>query len=208
MSLSTPSESSPTRRLAHPIPAELPEVVLVVAWHDPTVDAIGHDPRSMYAERYWLGVIGPSALWFLRSMSSALDAAPDGFELDVHAAARRLGLSDAKGMASPFGKAIKRCEMFGTMTLGDEAWSIRRRLPTVSARHLARLPLEARRDHTRWMATHAAGTSDDYRRAIELATVLASISDDRGLLEHQLTAVGVSPNVAEAAARTVAARAA
>jgi hypothetical protein len=29
-------------------------------WHDPVVDAIGHDPRSNYVERFWLSLLGPA----------------------------------------------------------------------------------------------------------------------------------------------------
>ena len=33
--------------------------LLVRPWFDPTVDEIGHDPRSPYVERFWLGTLGP-----------------------------------------------------------------------------------------------------------------------------------------------------
>ena len=32
----------------------------IVRWHDPLIDQLGHDPRSRYAELFWLGVLGPS----------------------------------------------------------------------------------------------------------------------------------------------------
>ncbi len=31
-------------------------------WPDPVIDRLGHDPRSAYVERFWLGVLGPSTL--------------------------------------------------------------------------------------------------------------------------------------------------
>ncbi|MDQ6911186.1 MAG: hypothetical protein M3Z84_10475, partial [Actinomycetota bacterium] len=29
-------------------------------WPDGVIDALGHDPRSQYVERFWLGILGPS----------------------------------------------------------------------------------------------------------------------------------------------------
>ena len=29
-------------------------------WPDPVIDQVGHDPRSTYVERFWLGILGPS----------------------------------------------------------------------------------------------------------------------------------------------------
>lgn len=34
----------------------------IVAWSDPLVDQLGHDPRSTYAERFWLPVLGPPSV--------------------------------------------------------------------------------------------------------------------------------------------------
>ena len=33
---------------------------------DPVVDSLGFDPRSAYVEHFWLGVLGPSAIWAAR----------------------------------------------------------------------------------------------------------------------------------------------
>jgi hypothetical protein len=49
----------------HDSPPLPPQTVTTQAqirpWIDPTVDSRGADPRSAYAERYWLSVIGPTA---------------------------------------------------------------------------------------------------------------------------------------------------
>lgn len=43
------------------LPFDLPADQLhITAWHDPVVDALGHDPRSPYVERFWLPLLGPS----------------------------------------------------------------------------------------------------------------------------------------------------
>ncbi len=34
----------------------------IVAWTDPVIDTLGHDPRSWYVEQFWLPVIGPPTI--------------------------------------------------------------------------------------------------------------------------------------------------
>ena len=60
-----------------------PLSVHVTPWHDPVVDRRGHDPRSVYVEQFWLGVLGPTATWLLRRLVAGFDHQPDGYELDV-----------------------------------------------------------------------------------------------------------------------------
>ena len=45
----------------------------VLRWHDPLIDRLGHDPRSRYVERFWLGILGPSTTLVLRVFADALD---------------------------------------------------------------------------------------------------------------------------------------
>jgi len=45
---------------AGPDRTQAPDHLRVEAWTDPVVDRVGHDPRSTYVERFWLGVLGPS----------------------------------------------------------------------------------------------------------------------------------------------------
>ena len=44
----------------HPrdIPSDTPSL-FVAPWPDPVIDQVGHDPRSVYVERFWLGILGP-----------------------------------------------------------------------------------------------------------------------------------------------------
>ena len=50
----------------------------VVGWSDQVVDALGQDPRSEYAEIFWLPVIGPSCTLAGRRLAAWLDAEPAG----------------------------------------------------------------------------------------------------------------------------------
>ena len=72
------------------IPAES---LSIRPWPDPVIDLLGHDPRSAYVERFWLGVLGPSTTWLMRRLASGLETAPAGKDpatcfqchLDIHA---------------------------------------------------------------------------------------------------------------------------
>ena len=178
-------------------PAPLPRTVRVAPWHDPVVDRRGHDPRSAYVEQFWLGVLGPTATWLLRRLVAGFDHQPDGYELDITATARSLGLSVAKGTASPFSKALTRCVMFGLVQRLTDSWLVRRRIPLVSQRHLGRLPDDVQSAHVLWTTTTVH--LDALSRAHALATAMLAVGDDRALLEPQLIAVGVpAPAAAEA----------
>jgi hypothetical protein len=175
----------------------LPASVHVAPWHDPVVDRRGHDPRSVYVEQFWLGVLGPTATWLMRRLVAGFDHRPDGYVLDVTATARSLGLSVTKGVASPFNKAVTRCVMFGLVQRRTEAWLVRRRVPIVSQRHLGRLPDDVQSQHTQWTATTIH--IDALARAHALAAAMVAAGDDHGVLEPQLVAVGVpAPAAAEA----------
>jgi hypothetical protein len=119
-------------------------------WVDPLVDRRGHDPRSTYVEKFWLGIIGPSATWIMRRLASEFDIEPAGYSLDLDQTASAMGLSYTKGQHSPFGRALHRCVMFGLAQPSSDGFEVRRRLPTVAQRHLKRLPEAVQREHDEW----------------------------------------------------------
>jgi hypothetical protein len=181
-------------RSPQPEPAALPPRVRVIPWVDPVVDRRGHDPRSAYVELFWLGVLGPTATWLLRRLVAGFDAQPDGYELDVPATARALGLSVAKGVASPFAKAVKRCMMFGVAHHVSDGWAVRRRVPVIPQRHLVRLPDDLQAAHSDWASSTVDLDSLERGRALALAMIESG--DDRAMVEPQLIAVGVPPPAA------------
>lgn len=128
----------------------IPTPAMIRAWVDPIVDRRGHDPRSPYVERYWLGVIGPTALWIMRRFADEFDAQPEGFWLDLDHTASTMGLSFSKGHNSPFGKALHRCVMFGLAQPLSDGFAVRRRFPSVARRHLNRLPTDLQATHDEW----------------------------------------------------------
>lgn len=168
---------------------QLPVHVRIAPWFDPVVDRRGHDPRSGYVERFWLGTLGPTATWLLRRLVAGFDDHPDGYELDLSTTARALGLSYSRGLASPFGKAFGRCIMFGLIHQRSDGYAVRRRLPNMARRHLGRLPEELQDEHDRWVG--ATSTLDALARGRALAAAMLDAGDDCGVIEPQLVAVGV-----------------
>jgi hypothetical protein len=43
---------------ASDIPPDTPALT-VVPWPDTVIDRVGYDPRTVYVERFWLGILGP-----------------------------------------------------------------------------------------------------------------------------------------------------
>jgi hypothetical protein len=128
----------------------IPSQAIIRPWIDPVVDRRGFDPRGAYVERYWLGVIGPTATWIMRRFAECFDIHPDGFVLDLDHTATSMGLSFTKNVASPFGKALNRCVMFGVAQPTSDGFTVRRRLPSVAQRHLRRLPEDVQAEHDEW----------------------------------------------------------
>lgn len=125
----------------------------VAPWPDPVIDRLGIDPRSDYVEQYWLGIVGPASVLFVRHLAARFDAEPDGFELDLAHTARLLGLGTALGRWGPVQRTIHRCISFGfARRWGDDQLLARRRLPPATRQQLARLPEDRQADHERWRA--------------------------------------------------------
>jgi hypothetical protein len=119
--------------------AERPSV-RVVHLQDPVIEALGFDARSGYAEAYWLGILGPSALWALRRLSDGLARHPDGFVVELGHFARELGLGEGIGRHAPVVRAVARLVNFRMVEVRGEALAVRRSVPPLAGRHLARLP--------------------------------------------------------------------
>jgi hypothetical protein len=181
-------------------PVDFPQRATIRPWPDPIVDRRGHDPRSLYVEYFWLGVIGPTATWLLRRIAAHFDARPEGGNVDLHELAGSLGLSVAKGPSSPFGRALQRCVMFGAarpIERGSAGWEVRRRLPTVTQRHLRKLPESVRQLHAHW--DHSTVSMDDLVRAQRLAQAMVETGDAPSVVEAQLRALGIATETARVA---------
>lgn len=184
-----------------PIPVP---VMSVEPWADPVVDELGHDPRSAYAERFWLPVLGPSTVWFLRRLADRLDDEPDGFELDLVDTARCLGLGMKGGRNAPIMRTVERCCRFGAARLhGHTGLSVRRRLAPLNRAQVERLPEALQAEHVRWLArpTDRAGVEEMRERARRLALSLLELGEVPEACERQLHQWRFHPAVAFEAVR-------
>ena len=184
------------------------ESLRVLPWYDPVVDRVGHDPRSPYVERCWLGVLGPSTTWLLRRMADHFDAEPDGFDLPLADTAAELGLAGFGGRHSPFMRALQRSCQFGLARFGTAGMAVRRRLPPLGQRQLERLPASVQRAHLQWVSHPSApGARADRARVGEVAVALLGLGDAPDAVVRQLVAWGVAPPLAAAAVEAAVAAA-
>jgi hypothetical protein len=196
-------ETLETFPIPTPCEAPLPVVVRIAPWVDPVVDRRGHDPRSRYVERFWLGTLGPTATWLVRRLAAGFDDQPDGYDLDLVATAQALGLSYSRGTSSAFSKAFGRCIMFGLAHQRSDGYVVRRMLPDVARRHLSRLPSGVQREHERWLEASRSHRLEVLQRARALAAAMIDAGDDAELIETQLVAVGVPATTAAEAVELV-----
>lgn len=169
---------------ASPEPAVLP----VRPWPDPVIDTLGHDPRSAYVERFWLGVLGPSTTWLLRLLATELEANPAGFQLDLIETAQILGLGGRGGRHSPFMRSLGRCCRFDLAEVRDGTLVVRRKLPPLNRRQLLRLPPSLQEAHRQWQEADLQVPAAEQlrRRSRRLALSLLELGEDREATELQL----------------------
>lgn len=161
--------------------------IRVVPWEDATTDpTAGHDPRSRYVERFWLGILGPATTLLLRRVATELDRAPNGWWMDVEATARSLGLVSTSKHA-PFQRALVRACTFGhAKALDPSMIAVRPRVRELTANQLARLPDELRREHARATAPGAQAAVIEPDRAAELARTLLQLGEPIEEVDAQL----------------------
>ena len=139
-------------------------VLVIRPWYDRRLATVGFDLRSAYVERYWLGVLGPSATMLLRRFARGLEERPDGFQISLADTARAIGLGGGTGRQSPITRTIDRACLFSTMLrVSESELHVRTHLPRLTPRQLSRLPLAVRNSHGPWLAANApAGPSSPH----------------------------------------------
>ncbi|HUO48541.1 MAG TPA: hypothetical protein VMU09_06890 [Acidimicrobiales bacterium] len=194
---SAPAAAATPRRGPR-LPADA-TVLRVEPWPDPVIDTLGHDARSGYVERFWLGVLGPTTTWLLRHIAAAFDESPAGFDLDVEEQARALGLGGRSGRHAPFQRALARCITFELARCTPEGTlGVRRRIPPLPRRHLLRLSPQLQEHHRRWTTAQARTPALEAHRtrARRLALGLREVEPDRDQAEAQLVRWHVHPALA------------
>ena len=160
------STTASTAASQPPVALSFPEASLIVRpWHDPVLEASGHDPRSAYVEQYWVAILGPSATLLLRRFAAGLDRHPDGFEVDATAWALELGLGVRGGKNGPFWRSIDRACRFGAARRQGNVIAVRNKLAPLSARQVDRLPPHLQRAHQGWVAATAGAETPSENEA-------------------------------------------
>jgi hypothetical protein len=176
----------------------------LVAWDEPGEGPRRFDPRSRYAERFWVPVLGPTATWVLRRFADALDAEPEGCLVDLSNVAAGLGLHWSGSQHSPLRRAVARCIHHKTARWSDDGTlAVLRDLPFVARRLLLRLPLPLQAEHRDWVAGLVAADdgATERRRARLIALDLADLGVEDTCIERHLLRRGVHPTTAFEAAR-------
>ncbi|MEZ5218598.1 MAG: hypothetical protein R2705_05935 [Ilumatobacteraceae bacterium] len=122
---------------------------------DTTIDV--DDP---YVEAFWLPLLGPSATWLIRRLIHELRDRPAGFELDLDATAKALGLRYSRHESTPFVRSIERCVRFGlAREVHADVLEVVTRMPVLVPGRIQRLPAAARAAHAAWETGRAAALS-------------------------------------------------
>ncbi|MEO0493528.1 MAG: hypothetical protein AAF081_08945 [Actinomycetota bacterium] len=158
----------------------------VLRWHDPLIDQLGHDPRSRYVERFWLGILGPSTTLLLRVWADALDEHGGSAHLDLGDVAAQIGVGHRGGRNSPLARSMQRAIRFGAArSAGPDTIEARHRLAPLNRSQIERLPIGLQAEHQRlYERPPEAGPARS--RARRLALSLIECGDGFADTERQL----------------------
>jgi len=171
----------------------------VLPWLDPERDDTGHDPRSAYVETFWLPLLGPSTTLLLRRLADEFDAEPRGFEIDCAALSREIGLGPRLDRRGSFARTLERCDKFNMVQLSGELLYVRRLIPRLSDRQVARLGNRLRALHASWTidpADDGAQRRTELVRATHLARTLLALGETTHAAETQLHQWHFHPSIA------------
>jgi hypothetical protein len=182
----------------------MPTTLTIVPWLEPFIDTVGHDPRSIYAETFWLPTLGPTALLLLRHLATRFEETPAGVELRVAETSQALGVGNREGSSSPILRTLARLEQFDLACADplSPTIAVRRNLPPVTPRQLKRLPMSLQRQHARLVEVRLGEPphAEARRRARRLALVLHEQGDD-DQVERTLASIGFHPAICHEAVR-------
>jgi hypothetical protein len=181
----------------------MPAALKVIPWPDPVLDVLGHDPRSWYAETFWLPTLGPTSLLLMRHLADRFERAPGGIDLPVADTAAALGLGPRDGQHSPLMRSLGRLVQFDlACSDGDTSIAVRRALPPIHRRHIRRLPAALQAKHEEWTSAQGnAPVAIARQRARRLALTLLVQGERMDAVERALHAGGFHPAVAHEAVR-------
>lgn len=182
---------------------------MIIPMPDPEFDHVGFDPRSHYAETFWLPILGPSTLWLMRNLAQRFDDEPDGFTLDLEDASIALGIRSRGGRHNPFHRAVNRIVSFNMgRTVDDGTIAVRRIMPALHSGQVRRLTTRMQKLHHETLRHRVEHREEDLVRSTKVAMTLLRLGDSPDLVEQQLVSWGIEPLTAnEAVNRAWAAKA-
>ena len=142
-----------TRTQAGPLGA-----IEVRPWPDELIERSGYGPESAYVELCWLPLLGPSATFAYRRLGRLAIDRP-GIVLDPGEFFASLGLGRACASHSAGTRALDRLEAFGVARRSGDCLAVRRALPVLSSRQLAKVPASARAAHRAILASGSLAKS-------------------------------------------------
>ena len=181
----------------------MPTAIRVTPWPDPVLDVVGHDPRSWYADTFWLPTLGPTCLLLLRHLADRFERAPDGVELPVAETAAALGVGPRETPNSPIVRSLVRLQQFDLACPKDDARiAVRRALPPIHRRHIRRLPAGLQAQHAEFTEAQSAPPVDlARRRARRVALTFLAQGESIDEIERALHGAGFHPAIAHEAVR-------
>ncbi len=182
---------------------------LILPLADAEFDDAGFDPRSHYAETFWLPILGPSTLWLMRNIAQRFDSEPDGFTLDLVETSTALGIRSKGGKNNSFHRAIGRVVSFNMgRTIDDATLAVRRVMPALHSGQIRRLSPRLQQQHHETLRALVEHREEDLLRSAKVAHTLLRLGDSPDLVEQQLISWGIEPLTAnEAVNRAWAAKA-
>ncbi len=190
------AQPSWTRDLLDPVdPATVEStspLLEVVGWPDSGQLQVGHDARSFYVERYWLGMLGPSSTWMLRRFARGLEDHPGGFRINLIDTAKALGLGTSLARNSSTQRSIDRlCQFNLAERVSPTRLSVRTVVPTMTRKQLSKLPESVQRTHDQLLAREVQ--DPELSRAVAAATGLIGAGLTNAVVESQLRVWGFPP---------------
>lgn len=188
------------------------EAIRIRPWPDPVIDTLGHDPRSLYVETFWLPTLGPTAVLLLRHLAHRFEVAgavgqQQVVEMPVAPTAQALGLGPRDTKNSPLVRSLTRLVQFDlAYAHSDGTVAVRRNLPPINRRHIHRLPDHLRAEHEEWVRRGDTPRQTAERRARRIAFTLVELGTDVDVVERALHHVGFQPLVCRDAASWARAR--
>jgi len=171
-----------------------PQLTSVRRWPaaTPETDPADIEPESPYVDRFWMPVIGPTAVALARLLMRLVETSDQAVEVNMRAIAAQLGLHPASG-SDELWVAIDQLRDAGITTFENGTLLVDAPFRRLGPHHAAVLPPSLRAEHSRW----TTGSDEQPERVerppgppsariVNLASAVEEILTDHRLSSAQL----------------------